>query len=66
MNIRELLYEANQYKHESLVFLIEFLLIEKGVVKLEDDISVMDRYFLPKHSDRMDKLLKEYIQKRGK
>lgn len=65
MTVRELLYEATQYNHGTLIVLIEFLVLEKETVKLEDDESVLELYFKPNNVDRMNKLLKEYMQKRG-
>ena len=65
MTVRELLYEATQYNHGTLIVLIEFLVLEKETVKLEDDESVLELYFKPKNADRMNKLLREYMQKRG-
>ena len=65
MTVRELLYEATQYNHETLIVLIEFLVLEKETVKLEDEESVLELYFKPNNVDRMNKLLKEYMQKRG-
>ena len=64
MTVRELLYEATQYNHETLIVLIEFLVLEKETVKLEDDESVLELYFKPNNADRMNKLLKEYMQQK--
>lgn len=65
MKIRELMYESMLHNHQSLIKLIEFLVIEKETVKLDDDLSVLDLYFKPKNRDKMNRLLKEYMQKEG-
>lgn len=63
MTIRELMYESMLHNHDSLTKLIEFLVIEKETVRLEDDAAVLDLYFKPKNKDKMNKLLGEYMQK---
>lgn len=60
MDIRELYNEAVKDNREPLILLLDFLLFEKQTIKFEDDTSVLDVYFLPKHKERMNKLLIEY------
>lgn len=60
MNLKEVYTEAIQGEYESLTLLIEFLVLEKKVLDWESDYKELDLYFLPKHYDRMTKLLKEY------
>lgn len=49
-----------------LINTIEFLLVEKKTIKLEDDISVLDFYFKPNNRKRMVKLLNEYKKEKGR
>lgn len=64
MKIKEYYLEAIKYNHKPLKYMIEFLVKEKKVISMDDDESVMDRYFLPKNADRMNKLLREYMQQK--
>lgn len=64
MKIKEYYLEAIKYEHHSLRIMIDFLVKEKKVISMNDDESVMDRYFLPKNADRMNKLLREYMQQK--
>lgn len=52
-------------KNESvdLQALIMFLVFEKEVLSMEDDTRELDRYFLEKHNQRMNKELHAYKQK---
>ena len=63
MTIRELFEAALENKDENLQALIMFVVLEKKVHDWDDDISVLDIYFLPKHHERMTKLLTEYKKK---
>ena len=63
MTIRELFEAALENKDENLQALIMFVVLEKKVHDWDDDISVLDIYFLPKHNERMTKLLNEYKKK---
>lgn len=60
MVIRELYLEALKHNHKALILLIDFLVNEKKVHTLTDDTSVLDKYFLPQHRERMNRLLVEY------
>lgn len=60
MNLKEVYTEAIQGEYESLTLLIEFLIVKKRVLTWESNYKELDLYFLPKHYDRMTKLLKEY------
>ena len=64
MRVKDHYLEAIKYNHEPLKMMIEFLVKEKKVISLDDDESAMDLYFKPNNADRMNKLLKEYMQKR--
>ena len=64
MKIKEYYLEAIKYNHKSLKYMIEFLVKEKKVLSMEDDESAMDLYFKPNNKERMNKLLREYIQKK--
>ena len=63
MNIRELFEAALENKDENLQALIMFVVLEKKVHDWNDDKSVLDVYFLPKHRERMTKLINEYKKK---
>jgi hypothetical protein len=64
MNIRELVLEADLNNHSGLLLLLDFLINEKRAISMSDDTRVLELYFLPKHKDRINKLLSEYIKKR--
>ena len=63
MSIRELFEAALENKLVDLQALIMFVVLEKKVHDWDDDKSVLDIYFLPKHHERMTKLLTEYKKK---
>ena len=63
MTIRELFEAALENKDENLQALIMFVVLEKKVHDWDDDKSVLDVYFLPKHRERMTKLINEYKKK---
>ena len=63
MTIRELFEYALKNKDENLQALIMFVVLEKRVHSWDDDKSVLDVYFLPKHRERMTKLINEYKRK---
>ena len=63
MTIRELFEYALENKDENLQALIMFVVLEKKVHDWDDDKSVLDIYFLPKHRERMTKLINEYKKK---
>lgn len=64
MTLEEMYREAKEFP--SLLLLIDFLVNEKKVHQLSDDASVLNKYFLPKHKERMNGLLLEYHNKRNK
>jgi hypothetical protein len=64
MNIRGLVLEADLNNHSGLLLLLDFLINEKQVINMSDDTRVLEIYFMPKHKDRLNKLLGEYIEKR--
>lgn len=66
MTVRELYNEAIKEGHYSLQLLIEFLLLEKRVIQLNDDTSVLDYYFQEKFHRKMNEYLAEYEKKRRK
>lgn len=63
MTIKELFEAALENKDENLQALIMFVVLEKRVHSWDDDISVLNVYFLPKHNKRMTKLINEYKKK---
>lgn len=64
MTLGELKREAKEFP--SLLLLIDFLVYEKKVHQLTDDVSVLNKYYLPKHREKMTGLLTEYHNKRNK
>lgn len=63
MTLREIFEAALENKDENLQALIMFVVLEKRVHSWDDDKSVLDVYFLPKHRERMTKLINEYKRK---
>jgi len=63
VTLRELFEAALENKDENLQALIMFVVLEKKVHDWNDDKSVLDVYFLPKHRERMTKLINEYKKK---
>lgn len=63
MTIKEVFEYALKNKDENLQALIMFVVLEKKVHDWNDDKSVLDVYFLPKHRERMTKLINEYKKK---
>ena len=63
MIIRELLDEAIENDMLDLQALIMFLVFEKKVLDMNDDIKELDLYFLPKHERRMNKEIIKYKNK---
>lgn len=64
MKVRQLYNDAVQFNQANLLLLLDFLLFEKGSIKFEDDVSVLDLYFKEKNRPRLNKLLLEYKEKR--
>lgn len=64
MTIRDIYNESITENLYWLQILIEFLVFEKQVHTWDEDKSVLDLYFLPKHHDRMNEELRKYAQKR--
>ena len=68
-SIRELLIDA-MTANESvkvqypILLVIDFLVNEKKVVKMEDKLEVLEIYFLEKNRSKMNSLLEAYVQKR--
>ena len=60
MDLKEVYTEAIQGEYESLTLLIEFLVLEKKALTWESNYKELDLYFLPKHYERMTKLLLKY------
>lgn len=65
MTVREIYQDAILGKHHSLKLMIEFLVYKKKVVSFEDDRSVLNKYFLEKHKERLNKLLADYEEERN-
>src|SRR5699024_12302105 len=63
MNLREVLEDAMDKDLIDLQALIMFLVMEKEVLTLEDNVSELDIYFLEKHHKRMNAALHAYKRK---
>lgn len=63
MSVGEMLKHGKAEGFYSVILLIDFLVNEKQVVSLSDDINTLDRYTNPKHRDKMNGHLREYIEK---
>ena len=63
MTIKEVFEYALENKDIDLQALIMFVVMEKKVHDWNDDKSVLDIYFLPKHNERMTELINEYKKK---
>jgi hypothetical protein len=64
MRIGELWNGAFQDNHFSLALLLDFLLHEKKVVTMDDDISELAKYTAERHRKAMNEHLEEYLQKK--
>lgn len=62
MTLGELLIHSRQNNLTDLEALISFLVFEKKVHSLKDEKKCLDRYFLPKRKDKMNRLLTDYKQ----
>ncbi len=58
--IRYFYEQAIMQGYKDLQVFIEFLLLEKEVIKLDDDMSELDLYMKDNNKMRMNKLLNEY------
>lgn len=63
MLIREVFEHATNNKDIDLQALIMFLVFEKEVLTMDDDIKELDLYLLPKHKERMNQELIAYKKK---
>lgn len=63
MTIKELFQGAIENEMIDLQALIIFLALEKQVLSMDDSAAELDLYFLPKHRERMNKLIGEFKQK---
>lgn len=63
MSIQELFESAIEEDDTDLQALVMFLVFEKEVLTMNDDIKELDLYFLPKHEQRMGAELTEYKHK---
>lgn len=65
MNIQEIYLIAKKENHYSLVILIEFLTLEKKVLKGTDHEDKLTYYLQDKFKNRMNEHLREYEVKRN-
>jgi hypothetical protein len=64
MRIGELWRGAFEDNHFSLALLLDFLLHEKQVITLDDDISELDRYTAERNRKAMTEYLEDYLQEK--
>lgn len=62
MTLGEMLIEAKRENLTDLEALIGFLVFEKKVHSLKDEKKCLDKYYLSKHKDKMNRLLTDYKQ----
>ncbi|WP_227396808.1 hypothetical protein [Jeotgalibacillus aurantiacus] len=61
----KLLYEsAVRGKMKALALMIDYVVNEKKTLSFKDHVGNLNRYMLPKHQVRMNKLLNEYKQQK--
>lgn len=65
MTVKELYQESIIHKHHSLLLLIDFLVNEKKVLKMDDDSDKLCFYLEDRFAERMKAHLNEYNQKRN-
>jgi hypothetical protein len=63
MKIRELYLDAIEYNEPSLLLLLDFLIYEKKVLTMEDDVKKLDYYFQDRFKNKMNAYLLEYKNK---
>lgn len=56
-------YEEAKGQHYGLQLLIEYLVFEKKVLKMDDDTEKLEFYFQDRFSSKMNEYLREYEKK---
>ena len=59
--IGDLMNDAIKNKDRSTALLIELLWREKQVISLNDGLEVLDVYFNPKHRERLNVMIGEFV-----
>lgn len=64
--ISEILMDAMKERQQPLMLLIDFLVKEKQVIKLNDPAAILEPYLDPgyKHRDYVNTALVDYVEKR--
>jgi hypothetical protein len=65
MTIQEYYLEAKKHNYYSLVLLIEFLTLEKKVLKGTDSEENLSYYLQDRFANKMNEYLKQYEEKRN-
>ena len=65
MFIRDLYREAMHYNEQNLIDTLDFLITEKKVLTLNDNISKFNYYLQPRFQSAMNQHLLEFKSKRG-
>lgn len=65
MTVRDFYNDAIAYNYYSLQLVIEFLVYEKKVIRLEDPKEKLEFYLQEKFHKKMNELLKEYEMKKN-
>jgi hypothetical protein len=60
MKIQEYYTEAKQHGHNSLILLIEYLVFERKVLKMEDAATNLTYYLQDRFANKMNEYLSEY------
>ncbi len=63
--LRTLYQEAIIHDYKALAVLIDFLVKEKKVLKMDDDCEKLNYYFQPKFKNKMNEYLYEHAKKKG-
>ena len=65
MNIEEYCTEAKQHGHYSLTLLIEYLVYERKVLKMEDAAEKLTYYLQDRFANKMNAYLSDYERERN-
>lgn len=64
MRVQDYYEEAKEYKHYSLVLLIEYLVYERKVLQMTDQQEKLSYYLQDRFQAKMNEYLAEYEKKR--
>lgn len=64
MTVGQVYQEAFRYKEDSLILLIDFLVLEKKVLSADDDVSKLEYFMQDRFKSKMNQHLRAYKKKR--